>query len=216
MTTYIGSTLLDLTPDVDTKGATDHTRRFGAFVENPSGVFGVAWGDRYQAWTKTFRYVCRSRAEIATLKSFLAERAGRYLPCWVPTWNDDLVLTVVPDSLTSSITALHPGPSGMALLGTSAARHVAIIPPGADGIYGLIVAPMSVGAATDNGDGTVLVRTDAVYFGPTFPAASYRVSLLKFARLDTDSVALDYSVPGVVTAVLPFVELPYETPGSFV
>lgn len=212
MTVYQGTDLLDLTPERATSPDAQHVLRFGAVVDDVAGAFGVAWASRYQVWSSVFRYTCQTRAEIATLKTFLAARRGRYAPCWVPTWTADLTLTVVPNNITQALTITDPGPVARSLLGTRSARYVAVIPAGAGGIYGLIVVPLAIGAPHDNGDGTYTLRTDTVYAGPTLPIDRYRVSILKYARLDTDAVRIDYSARDAVRAVLSFVELPWETP----
>lgn len=204
--TYLGVEVLDVAPEREAT-AREHVARFGAVLDNPAGAFAVSWQTGSLAWTRTFRYVCTTRAELAALRDFLARRAGRYAPVWVPTWTDDLPLApgVTTGGATLTIRS-SVGAAALALLGTGPCRHCTVLPR-AGGVYSALIR-----GAVDNGDGTATVTLDGVPGGPAITAQTGRVSLLKYARLDSDTITLDATVRAAVVALLPFRELPTETP----
>lgn len=154
----------------------------------------------------TFPWFMASRAEIDIYKSFLANRAGRAVPFWVPSWRVDLPLNADIGANDPSISIVASDYTKYLFNDTNARRHLAfMLNIGQSFVY------RKVTATQDNGNGTETLTLETS-LGVSAPTASTFISFLYFVRLDVDNPETVWHNLTVAEAALPIIELPPETP----
>lgn len=142
---------------------------------------------------------------VTTFRAFMLRRAGRLVPFWIPTWDQDLVL--FQDVLaTDSGIRIKSEFYTRFFFPTPARRFIAFIPiDGSGNVYGKITA------SADNGDGTENLSLEALP-GKNFPKATTMVSFLTLARLASDRVAIRWDSSEHAESLVELQELPRELP----
>lgn len=204
MSTYLGLDVLDQVVH-DRAGTVDETlRRKFALLDTGTGAREADTQALAPSPVRPFLWTCLSRADVAVLRAFLDARAGRCVPFWVPSYQQDLTLAADLPSAGSSATvrwvgyALHMFPPG------GGRRHVALYEPGTSLTF------RKVTAATDPGDGLTESLALSSPAPRLFPAASTIVSFLKLCRLEEDDVRIEWAGRGYAQAALRLRELPLE------
>jgi hypothetical protein len=151
-----------------------------------------------------FTWTLDGRAEIGDFLQWCAFRRGRYTPCWVPTWRQELTLAEPAGSGDTELTIVDVGYT-TSLFPSEARRHLAIITATA-GVR--TITPRRVTDALENGDGTEMLTLEAAS-GIALPIDTM-IAYLVLARLDSDDVELLWYHYQAAEAVVRLVELPRE------
>jgi len=141
------------------------------------------------------------RDAINEFRSWLRSFRGRQIPVWVPTWHRDLEPTA---SITgTALTIESIGYSGY-LWPHYARRHIAVID------YDGTITPVGI-SPTPSDNGTTESLTLFSNIG-THTLGQFMVSFLVLARLQTDSVKLDWFGHSLAEARIGWMEVPREAP----
>jgi hypothetical protein len=155
--------------------------------------------------SQPFPMLILSHAEVTKLRAFILARFGRLRPFWLPTWDQDLVLSQDLNAADTGIKIQSEFYTRF-MFPNRARRFVALIPTDSSGnIYHQITS------SVDNGDGTETLQFESP-IGRDMKAARTMVSFLVFARLNSDDTEIDWLSNDVAEATLEFQELPKEVP----
>jgi hypothetical protein len=144
-------------------------------------------------------FLLESRARIKAARSWLAARAGRMHPCWMPTWSDDLTIT---RDINMSDAGLYVAAAGMSRFWPDPLRRDVLIRT-TQGNFLRRVTSITVVSATEE---SVSLDTP---LGVDIPRANIiSVHWLNLSRLDADRVELHWetdeaAILNLTTAVLP-------------
>lgn len=180
-------------------------------VDTESGVLSSrrVWNNPSRAAAFTFQL--RARSELADLRSLAAHLAGRWRGIWVPSWHHDLALAS-DVGINASTWLIRSVGFESRYLPDESRRHLVLSQPSGALIYRKVLA------ATDNLDGTETldVRFDqhGTANGSVIPAGLATVSLLRWMRLDVDSIEITRHAHEYYTVQLPLVELPDDVPSA--
>jgi hypothetical protein len=155
---------------------------------------------------RTLHVVCDGPEEAAALRAFLDTRRGRLLPFWLPSWDEDLTLVADAGQGLDQLMISSPEDVGYhALVYPLGAprRHVQLWAPGQAPSYHRITA------LEDWDSGVQEIDIDPVL--PVSITTDWRVSFLRFCRLDTDAPRLEWD-GDTVSCALPIREIPAECP----
>jgi len=147
----------------------------------------------------------RSRAAAQDLWAWYDSVLGALTPSWVPSWQAAAQLSAAVASASNTLVIRAMGYTARWFPDESR-RHLAII-TAPD-----VIAHRRVTEAVDNGDGTETLTLNAVV-GVNLRAETL-VSLMHYARLEQDALALVWQDPDLATAELRFRELPSEEPAT--
>lgn len=160
--------------------------------------------DRVQA----FHWICRSRADVTALKSFMDRRRGRAIPFWVPSFQRDFILGA--DFVAADDTVYFSGAGGDIALdrfyfesmfaASGARRHLQFRTPAGVTVERKVIATPDY----------TTVQLDAALGIDVGPATL--VSFLRLCRLDDDEVDILWHGNKAAEATLHFRELPDEAP----
>jgi hypothetical protein len=155
--------------------------------------------------SQPFPWMMLNHSQVTTLRAFFLARFGRLRPFWLPTWDQDLVMS--QDALL--------GDSGIKIKSefytrfmfpNNSRRYVALIPFDSSGnVYRKILTSL------DNCDGTETLSFDST-LPKAFPAANTIVSFLIFARLDSDDAEIEWMNNDLAQTTLEMTEVPFEAP----
>lgn len=207
-TTFNGYPLLLLPPDLD-KGATSRSATVATDdFEGDAGDMIAMRAAGLPNTTEQIAYLCRSRAELEDLEDFVRSLDGMAQSFWVPTWNDDITV-LVPGA----------GPFVIRDIGyteffypTIALRTLFVVNQTDYTDW----AVKSVASSTDNGDGT---ETLTGGFAPGTPGSfntatsgTHRFMFLRFVRLASDDVKIEYLSAEHALVTLEIVNVPASNP----
>jgi hypothetical protein len=167
-------------------------------LDSPSGAIATVARSQAPAVTwNPFVWICDGRDEAAEMLEFLSARSGRLVPCFVPTWQRDLVLT---EPIAADATEIRIRKSGYTeFLFDRVGRHkLALL------LFDGQKAYVSVTAAEVDGDEEVLTLAEAP--GIAVPLNSM-VSFHRYVRLSGDEPELIWHTTDVAEAALDFTEL---------
>jgi hypothetical protein len=89
---YLGLTVL--TEDPNRRDQPTHTAdRSKVRIDSVTGPFTETEKAKAQKQKRPFSWYMETRAEIDLFRAFRAERKGKLVPFWLPTWHHDLVLS---------------------------------------------------------------------------------------------------------------------------
>ncbi len=202
---YLGYDLLDLPPRAEELG-TDGNQRLLLELAPATQVRAIERPEPVGAGTQELTWICQSRSAVAALLAFLADRRGRAVPFWLPTWRQDLTLSQAALSGASTLRVHRTGYGERVFPTGPYRRRLALRPPGGT------VAAREVLSVTDMGDGTEQLTLQA-----TIPAdlpLGSMVMHLMLCRLDRDLVPLEFTTTTLARATFPVRELPLEVPPS--
>ena len=198
-------------------------------IERPSRIAPLDEKERLRRWTvdsetgvlssrrvwnapsraAAFTFQLRARSELADLRSLAAYLAGRWRGMWVPSWHHDLVLAS-DVGVNASTWLIHSVGFESRFLPDESRRHLVLSLPTGALIYRRVLA------ATDNLDGTETldVRFDqyGTGNGSVIAASLATVSLLRWMRVEADSIEITRHAHEYFTVQLPLVELPHDVP----
>lgn len=199
-TIYRGHDLLTEMPNGREQRDQDATTRVEVLESLTGSRHGAgAWASPVLQWP--FVWYLPDRVTISAFVWWLAERRGRYAPCWVPTWRRDLTLRATAGVSDTDLTIEAVGYTANAFP-LESRRHIAAIVPGGGTIT---VLPRRITAAVDNGDGTETLTIESA-FGVTLDPKAI-LSFVVLCRLADDQVTIHWFHPGVAEAKTRLVEL---------
>jgi hypothetical protein len=155
--------------------------------------------------SQPFPWLMLNHSQVTTLRGFFLARLGKLFPFWIPTWDQDLIMSqdaVLGDSGIKIKSEFYT----RFMFPNNARRYLALIPFDLSGtVYRKITS------SVDNGDGTETLGFDAT-LPKAFPAAHTMVSFLVFARLDSDDVEIEWLNNDLAQTTLEMTEVPNEAP----
>jgi hypothetical protein len=183
-------------------------------VDVPSGAFAITAPALHPAHGHKAIYRCFARADHAVLWTWLAALLGRYTSFWCPTFQRDLEI-------------LNPTSLGTWVIRFAGFAATFAADPSAKYLYGFVGGGINgvaikVLTAVDNGDGTETITYDTnalriagsggigVYVTTVTTAAA--ASVLRFVRLDTDTITQSFVTTGIVDVTVSFVSITGEQP----
>lgn len=144
-------------------------------------------------------------SNVTTFRAFMLRRFGQLNPFWVPTWDQDLVLSQDVGSGDTGIRIKSEFYTQF-FFPTPSRRFIAFIPEdGSGNVYAQVTG------STDNGDGTESLVL-AAPTGKNFAAKSTMVSFLTFARLAADKMSIKWDSTDHAESIVPLQEVPRELP----
>lgn len=146
-----------------------------------------------------FRVVLTSRAEIADFWAWVDARAGQHKPSWVVSWNFDFEMVAGVSEGTATLRVEEFGFAQM-INAASHRRDLAFVRADGSIFYRRILG------ATVDGDEEVLTL-DANFDADYEPEDFDRVSFLRWARLDQDSITMSWITDDKATASFRFVDV---------
>lgn len=173
-------------------------------LDSATGLFRL--DSRYQSTKErvSLRVLCSNRSEIATLIGFFISRAGKLNPCWIPTYSEDFQLT---QGGVASTTNLIVKSIGYNLYIKQLAYRQDIVFIKNDGT----MLFRRITGSSDNGNGTETISIDQQVGFDFQPSDFQAICFLRFCRLDSDSMELEYITSDIATTNLLFVDT-YEVP----
>lgn len=136
--------------------------------------------------TEEITFVCKTRAELDDLESFCRSLKGMWQAFWIPTWNDD-VTVLVPGGSSRIIRDIDYTAS---LFPNKAFTYIHVV----DQTDWQSWCLLSVGSSVNNGDGTETLSgsydVSGTFDGAT--SATHRFMFLRFVRLSSDDVQIEY------------------------
>lgn len=152
-----------------------------------------------------FPWFLTSRADMTTFRAFLRQRFGQLNSFWLPTFDQDLVLSSDVGSADVAISIQSEFYSRF-FFPVTARRDIAFIPQDRSGnVYRRITA------AVDNGDGTETLTLDSPT-GKNFKAAGTMISFLALGRLGSDDAEISWGSTEFAASDLEVQEVPREIP----
>lgn len=205
MPTWLGYDVLELEPN-----------RPGPIVDGISrdrevldSQTGERWVDVLEAAAphdKPFVWPCHGRAEALAQRAWLDTRKGLVVPVWVPTWESDLTLAGDALSGATELSIVRIQYAGLLWAASYARRHMAVYATGAAPSYHYVTA------AVDPGSGETETLTITPGLATACPAATTRISFLRFCRLAEQFVERTWSGGSYCQSEIPLVEIPKEAP----
>ena len=193
LNTYGDTFVLEMEPNSadDLQYTLDHTLYT---IDNTTGLQGLY--DIVNVPGQAFNWWCKGRAAHNELRGLLYTLAGRRVPIWVPTYNQDMVLVEdiidASESIEVERCGLYdtggPGPNR---------EHICILLADGTRVYRKLIESALVGAGA-----TERVSVD-VPISPAIPLASVRrISFMARCRQDADVVELEHhtNTHGLTTA----------------
>jgi hypothetical protein len=163
--------------------------------------YGILDPTRSKGYTKegySFNYILKTRAEYKEFLSFVKYRAGRWLPCWIPTFGNEIQIAQGGTSSSTTITIRDIGYSTYVKL-NKAKRMILLY----DGITYRFYRIINY---QNNGNGTETLTLD-MPIGINFTTTTFRDScFMKFMRLANDEVTIHWETDGFATTSLSFIE----------
>ena len=207
---YLGFDVLSWLPDgIDGRKADWMTPQTRTTV--PSGGFAITAPALHPVDAQTALFRCLARADHASLWTWLTARLGRFGAFWCPTFQRDLEIldaTVLGTWIIRAVgfaTRFASDPSAKYLYGFNQG--------GANAVTVLVLT------AVDNGNGTetITYSTNVTLIASNGSAPSIAISvvaaaLLRFARLDSDSIAQTWATPSIVDVAVSFASITAEQP----
>lgn len=169
---------------------------YDTFGENTSGLLEF---DRTSDWPtiiRRARYDFLSREEIIEFREFLARRAGRWAPVWIPSWNEDFVLLENANANATTLTVEntyyrnfvegHPARSNLAIFLKDTATPVMV----------------DIASTAANLDGSVNLVLNGQIGTNVDVSNVKRICHMNLFRLASDLVTVTWENADVATAIL--------------
>jgi hypothetical protein len=207
---YQDRDVLSWIPDgIDGRSADWRTRQERVSV--PSGGFAITAPALHPVDGQKAIYRCFSRADHAAIWTWLSAQLGRYAAFWCPSFQRDLDILDSSGLGTWIIRAV--GFAARFALDPSQKYLYGFNQSGANGVAVLVLT------AIDNGDGTetLTYSTDIRLIAsngsaPSVATSVQAASLLRFARLDSDSITETWVTPSIVDVAVSFASITAEQP----
>jgi hypothetical protein len=203
-TQYLGYDVLELIPDRPGTVPEGVTR---AHETLDTGT-GERWSDVLEAapvGDRPFHWPCFSRIEALAQRAWLDRRKGVVLPFWVPTWEPDLTLAADAAQSAETITIQRIEYAGLVWPGSYARRHLAVYASGVAASYHYVSAAVDSGGETET-------LTITPPLPVAWPAATTKISFLRFCRLQEAFNDRRWKGGTFCVAEIPYTEVPKEAP----
>jgi hypothetical protein len=152
-----------------------------------------------------FPWFLNGHSQVTAFRAFVLRRFGQLNSFWIPTWDQDLVLSQDVGASDAGIVISTEFYSRF-FFPNPARRFIAFIPmDGTSNVYRKITS------SADNGNGTESLVLDTPT-GKAFPAATTMISFLTLARLGSDRTEIEWMNSDLAQANLQLEELPRELP----
>jgi hypothetical protein len=175
-------------------------------VLNPlTGLVSISVQDSVPADRREVEWLGLDFGEVDSFRTFLKARQGRLKPFWMPTYQDDLLLSTGTSSGEGTLLIKYCGYSVNLFPGSGARRHLWLMNPAT----GATMA-VKVEVASDMVDGTEALSLVSVV--PQTVTTKWRVMFLRLLRLDDDQVNIEWIGRGIARARFTVRELPLEMP----
>jgi hypothetical protein len=202
---YLGFTVL--TEDPNRRDAVDRKYERSKYrIDSGTGPFTEIDKSGISRPVRPFNWFMEDRTAIGNFKAFMAERIGRLVPFWAPTWHNDLRLSADLLVPAASFDVENTGYSRYQFDPVKTyRRYVAFIQIGVGVQY-----IRKITNAVENTDTETL----------TFDAApltallrdQWMLSFLTFCRLESDQYKIHYHTRTVAECQFDIREIPIETP----
>lgn len=202
MSTYLGALVLDVTEPDRAGGSSDRSTRKIFELDSQSGMRSFDAASPADSLVRQFEWVCFSRAEVKVLRDFIDTCAGRAVPFWLRTWERDFNMTINSNGRFYVVSDVRYA-SLVFPLGNYR-RHVSIRADSGTFHHRRVIN------AASNGNGTETLTIESGTFETVSPPGL--VSFLRYSRLDSDEIRIDWEGGAFARAVLPIRELPNEVP----
>lgn len=200
---YAGFTVL--TEDPNRRDAvTQQANRTKTRIDSQTGPFTEVSPAQAPRGVRTFNWFMPDRPSIDAFRAFMAERAGRFTPFWVPTWHHDLQLAGDVLSPASTLNVIDIGYSRYQFDSTQTwRRHLAFIQIGVGlqfirRIDGAVEASPVETLTLDSATASAMLN------------GQWMLSLLTLCRLESDSYDLKWSGRNVAECSFDIREIPQE------
>lgn len=169
---------------------------YETFGSNGSGLLEFDQTSNWPMILRRSRYDLKSRAEIGAFRKFLARRAGRWAPCWIPSWNDDF--TVLSDSnIGATFLKVTSNNYRTYVEAHPARRNIAVFRYSSD-----VPLMLQIDSTQINLDGSInLVLTEGIDVALEV-ADIKRVCHMNLFRLASDQVTFTWETTSVASVVL--------------
>jgi hypothetical protein len=156
-------------------------------IEDLTGVAGV---------NRTHRWLLVGRAAVTAFRAWLAARAGKLKPFWLPSFQSDLVVVAPVGGTDAFLTVENRGyaEGPVAAVGR---RDLLITTVSGARFYRRITAASEIDAASE------MVAIDGTLGTTLQPHQFQRISFMHLVRLDTDNVEIAHVTDEVAEVVLP-------------
>jgi hypothetical protein len=205
VTTYAGFEVLDLVEPDRRDGSEFEFLRPMEVLQNAPGRSSYLPDFDGARQGYSFEWVCTSREQVATLRSWIDTHRGARIPFWVPTYRHDLLLAESFDAGAEAFVIDHCRYTVQVFPQGQQRHHVCFYPPGS-----IPAVFHQVTAATDNTTTEQLAVSSP--FAAGWSPGSTVISYLMLVRLAEDLVEIRHSGPEYARATIPVVELPQEVP----
>lgn len=194
-----------LTEDPNRREDPQYTaRRAKVRIDSVTGPFTEVEQSTSQRQLRPFSWYMGSRADINAFRAFLAERKGRLVPFWIPTWHHDLSLNAEALIATSEIVVDNINYTRHQFNDTETwRRHLAFIKIGS-GVQFI----KRIDGAIESTATEALTLNSAL--GEGLVPGDWMLSFLTLCRLETDDITLHWHSPTIAEAVFNVIELPNE------
>jgi hypothetical protein len=169
-------------------------------LENPPGFDYVTSKDAAPRARADIAIVLIGRAEIAAFFGWIDDRAGRLKAAWFPTFRRDFELMEVAAAGSNSITVRDIGYSGLVFAGGNRLDVMISL------LNGNVYFRRITGAAS-NGDGTENLTFDSIIPVELSAGNIDRICYLRPARLDSDTVTLEWETTDKARSVYRIIDL---------
>jgi hypothetical protein len=203
-TQYRGFDVLEIAPNWEATLKRNYKRSL-VTIDPKVGPIGVVDKGGTPIVNQDFPWWLDTHANVTAFRAFLLRRFGQLNPFWIPTWDQDLVLSADVGSIDLGIVVRSEFYSRF-LFSSPARRYIAFIPiDGSGNVYRQITA------AIDNGDGTESLTLDSAT-AKNFSRGATMVSFLTLARLASDRTEIKWNSSEHAESILTLDEVPRELP----
>lgn len=204
MTIYLGHLVCDLVPTAEA---------WQRLYAQQLDIAGAQYG-RQLGYTKTtaprvgqtLQLLGIERDDASSIRTFVTSRGGKLCAFWLPTYDEDLVLTQDHTAGTTLLTVHSTGYTANLFPSGQWRRHLALWKRDGTREYKQIVS------STDGGFTETLTLSSGLT--NAFSLTDSKVSFLTYCRFDTDSFVFEWLGPGAVRVRAPIIEIPTEVPGG--
>jgi hypothetical protein len=184
--TYRGYAVLEQQTNWADDPTVEYSRRLGV-LDNSVGVPLVTDLSEVQRAARAHSWLLAGRSEIAAFRGWLAARAGRLVPFWLPSLQDDVQLVANVGAAATTLLVANGG--RWRLDGTDAAigrRDLRIVLASGAVLYRRVTAAAQIDSATEQ------LTIDAALGTEVTPSDVRQISWMPLARLAGDAAEMAY------------------------
>lgn len=145
---------------------------------------------------RAHRWLLVGRAAIAAFRSWLAARAGKLKPFWLPSFQSDLKV-IAPVGGTDAFLTVENRSYAQGPAAAVGRRDLLILTNSGGRFYRRITA------ASESSESSELIAVDSPLGATLLPEQFQRISFMQLVRLDTDNVEIAHLTDEVAEVVLP-------------